>query len=477
MIHQEEWMDLQAFAPLLAAGMTWKEIGDRAGCDWRTAKKYLSTPEPPSYGPRPLRPRVIDAYADLVDATLRTEPFIRAVTVFERLAAEPYRFPGSYQRVKEYVARRRPEILAELALRDPSWEMFRRFEVAPGSQAQVDWGHEEPLDTPEGLLPVYSFHLVLSCSRDPFCRYTASQDLATFWGAHTEAFSHFGGVPATIVYDRTKTVVRRHVGRGEHAPLHPEAVAFAAHYGFAIRLCWPKRPQTKGRVENSVKVAREHVLSGRTFSSIEEMQRAWDEWLPRRRSQVHRTHGEVIAVRAERDRAALRPLPERPYVVSERHIRVVGKDALVSFGASVYSVPWTKVRPRQRVELRVSGEEVAIYTVGASPQRLATHPRARRRGSWMVDERHWDGLPDGTKPGQGPAAAPSPPEGPDQSDLVADTLARLANAAAPVARRSPKTYDRLFGVSAGRRVDPDIQPAPESGPVGLLWPSSEEGSR
>jgi hypothetical protein len=39
------------------------------------------------------------------------------------------------------------------------------------------------------------------------------------------------------------------------------------------------------------------------------------------------------------DRAALGPLPERPYVVCDRHIRRVGKDCLVSFEASYYSVP------------------------------------------------------------------------------------------------------------------------------------------
>ena len=56
-------------------------------------------------------------------------------------------------------------------------------------------------------------------------------------------------MPATIVYDRTKTVVRRHVGRGQATPLHPEAVAFAANYGFAIWLAAPYRAETKGRVE------------------------------------------------------------------------------------------------------------------------------------------------------------------------------------------------------------------------------------
>lgn len=92
-------------------------------------------------------------------------------------------------------------------------------------------------------------------------------------------------MPAQIVYDRTKTVVRRHVGPGQDVPLHPEAVAFACHYGFAIRVCWPERPQSKGRVESSVKTTRAKALAGRSFTGVEDMQ-AWYEWLPQRRSQV-----------------------------------------------------------------------------------------------------------------------------------------------------------------------------------------------
>jgi hypothetical protein len=52
---------------------------------------------------------------------------------------------------------------------------------------------------------------------------------------------------------------------------------------------------------------------------------------------VHRTHGEVIAVRAGRDRAAPRRLPPSPYLVAERHLRRVGKDCLVSFETGVFA--------------------------------------------------------------------------------------------------------------------------------------------
>lgn len=116
--------------------------------------------------------------------------------------------------------------------------------------------------------------MTLSYSRDPFCCFAASQDLGTFWDCHRRAFAHFVGVPAVIVYDRTRTVVRRHVGRGQATPLHPEAVAFASHDDFTIWLAAPYRAQTKGRVERQVEIVRSHVLAGRSFASLAEVDAA-----------------------------------------------------------------------------------------------------------------------------------------------------------------------------------------------------------
>jgi hypothetical protein len=65
-------------------------------------------------------------------------------------------------------------------------------------------------------------------------------------------------------------------------------------------------------------------------------------------------------VRAEDDRRALVALPAVSYLVADRCLRRVGKDCIVSFETS-----------------------------------LAAHPRAARRGSWVVHPTHWDGLPEG----------------------------------------------------------------------------------
>ena len=73
--------------------------------------------------------------------------------------------------------------------------------------------------------------MVLGHSRDSFCALTGCQDLVTFWACHRAAFRHFGGIPRKLLYDRTKTVVRQHVGReisiGERR-FHSEALAAAS---------------------------------------------------------------------------------------------------------------------------------------------------------------------------------------------------------------------------------------------------------
>ena len=352
--------------------------------------------------------------------------------IWERLVAE-HGFCGHYQRVKVYVREHR----ARLTATEPEPAGFhRRFEVLAGAQAQVDWGDEGEILTATGPLRVSSFHMTLSYSRDPFCCFTASQDLGTFWDCHRRAFAHFGGVPATIVYDRTKTVVRRHVGRGQ-------ADAVASGGGRVRR---PLRLRDlAGRPVSSPDQGpggapgrdRPQPRAGwSVFASLGELDAAFAAWLPIRRAQVHRTHGEVIAVRAERDRAALSPLPAQPYVVCDRHSRRVGKDALISFEASHYSVPWRKVRPGSRVELRVTPTEVAILSLGGQQQLLATHPRALQRGGWVVDQTHWDGLPNRAE------AEPLPPcagdcelaRHPSRSPASSSCPASAAGSSSPAAR-------------------------------------------
>lgn len=391
-------MNIRRYRVLHEAGASYAEIARECGCDWRTVKKYLAEdgvalpPRGPSRAGT--QPRKIAPFVEVVDAWLRADLSLKASVIHERLV-EQYQFSGNYQRVKTHVAGARPRIADELDANDENRlrGLHRRFETVPGAQAQVDWGDEGGILAHVGIGKVYSFHMTLSYSRDPFCCFTTSTDMATFWACHRAAFDYFDGVPHSIVYDRVKTVIRRHVAPGAAVPLHPSAAAFAAHYGFALDPLAAYRPTGKGRVERQVRIVRDHVLAGRDFDSLAELNAAFLTWAPIRRAQVHRTHGQVIAVRAEADHAALTPLPASPFLLDDKHLRRVGKDCLVSFEASLYSVPARRVRAGQTVELRVTPDLVAIHALDG--QLLAAHARAHARGAWVVETTHWDGLPDG----------------------------------------------------------------------------------
>lgn len=461
-LEAERWLELRRFRALRESGASLSEIARETGLNWRTVKKYLeddgpaSPPAPPPSAGR--GKQVIAAYAPVIDAWLRAEILLKGTVIYERLVEE-YGFTANYQRVKMYLQEARPRIAAELGYTPAELaRLHRRFEVVPGAQAQVDWGDEGGILAHAGLPKVYSFHMVLSYSRDPFCCFTTSQDIGTFFACHRRAFEHFGGVPGVIVYDRTKTVVRRHVAPGKAVPLHPEAVAFAGHYGFDIDVLAAYRPTGKGRVERQVLIVRDHVLAGRSFSSVDAMDRAFAAWVPVRRATVHRTHGEVIGVRARRDHAALSPVPARPYLVANRHLRHVGKDCLVAFEANLYSVPAARVFPRQLVEVRASSGTVSLHATvpdGNGVTLLAVHQRAVGRGARIVDPSHWDGLPDGhTRAVTGShedrisgETAPQAARGraAEPSGALRFLLARADAAGVTVGHRPLSVYDQITG--------------------------------
>lgn len=168
------WLELRRFRPLYESGaMSLREIAKETGLNRRTVSKYLKDPAslaPPKREVADQRPRrVVDEVAPLIDAMLRSEILLKGRVIHERLVQE-YGVAINYQRVKLYLQEARPRIAEELGISPGELAgLHRRFEVVPGAQAQVDWGDEGKILAHVGIPKVYSFHMTLSYSRDPFC--------------------------------------------------------------------------------------------------------------------------------------------------------------------------------------------------------------------------------------------------------------------------------------------------------------------
>ena len=346
---------------------------------------------------------LITPFIPLVEAWLRADVSLKGTVIHERLVAE-HGFTGNYQRVKMFLAEARPRIAAELEASDdnPLTGLHRRFEVVAGAQAQVDWGEEGGLLAHVGIAQVYSFHMVLSHSRDPFTCFTTSMDLATFWQCHRLAFAHFGGVPG-------QHRLRPHQDRHQTPRRTPGAGAVASGGGGVRR---PLRVQHR----RARRLPADREGPGRTTSQHRagpcdrrpDLRLASPTSTARSRPGCRSAGARCTAptarssrVRAEPDRAALRSLPDQPYLVTEKHLRRVGRDCLISFDASHYSVPARQIRPGQQVQVQVlpdpaHGDQILIHALAVDGGGwLASHPKAARRGAWQVDPDHWAGLPDG----------------------------------------------------------------------------------
>jgi hypothetical protein len=89
--------------------------------------------------------------------------------------------------------------------------------------------------------------------------------------------------------------------------------------------------------------------------------------------------------------------------------------------------------------------------VAGRPTLLATHGRAQTKGAWVVDQTHWDGLPDGrtratttgTSDRAGETAEQHDPPG---ADSLSALLARTTAARISVHRRPLAAYDLAAGL-------------------------------
>ena len=138
----------------------------------------------------------------------------------------------------------------------------RRFETAPGKQAQVDWGHlGHACEEGEAGCEVVGLHHDAGLQPADDGGSGTNQKLGTLLRMHEAAFQELGGVPEEILYDRMKTVW---TGTDERGEIIWNAVFldFARYWGFTPRLCRPYRAQTKGKVESGVKYVRRNFLCG-----------------------------------------------------------------------------------------------------------------------------------------------------------------------------------------------------------------------
>jgi transposase len=359
-------------------GLSERAAARRFGIDPRTVAKMLAFSVPPGYRRTkpPVRPK-LDAVLAIIDRILAEDKGRpkkqqhTAKRIFERLRDE-HGFTGGITIVKDYVA----------GWRQRAQEMFVPLAHPPG-HAQVDFG--EALAVIGGVeSKIHFFAFDLPHSDACFVVAYPQERTEAFCDGHVKAFTFFGGVPRSILYDNTKIAVARILGDGKRQ----RTQAFGelqSHYLFQDRFGRPGRGNDKGKVEGLVGYARRNFLVPiPVFDSFAALNAHLLECCRKRMSDHLRGHSETIGERLERDLAALqKPLPP-PYDACEKVAATVSSLSLVRYRRNDYSVP-TSFGHRD-VIVRGYVHEVVI---ACGTEVIARHPRSYEREDFVFDPLHY----------------------------------------------------------------------------------------
>ena len=105
------------------------------------------------------------------------------------------------------------------------------------------------------------------------------------------AFTCFGGLPEEVLTDNMKTVVTR---RESGQPIWNTAFEdFSIDMGFVSKVCSPRRPQSKGKVERLVGYVKDNFLPGRRFEDLNDLNHQAMQWCRERDRKIHGTTGKI----------------------------------------------------------------------------------------------------------------------------------------------------------------------------------------
>ena len=359
-------------------GLSQRELSRKYGLHRDTIRKMLEFSIPPGYQRKkpPHKPKLAP-FIGVIDSILESDKDKprkqrhTAKRIFDRIQDE-HGYSGGYTTVKDYVRGKR------LRCR----EMFVPLSH-PSGHAQADFG--EALAVIDGVqMKVHYLCIDLPQSDDLFVKAYPAENMEAFCDGHNSAFSYFGGVPLSVLYDNTKLAVGRieKDGTRKHTQKFDELMS---HYLFEARFGRPGKGNDKGKVEGLVGYVRRNFLVPiPRFESFDSLNRYLAEHCQKRRNKRLRSNKETIGERFERDREKLLPLPAFPYDACDKVSTRVSSLSLVRYKTNDYSVP--VAYGHREVQINAYVHAVIIH---CGTEEIARHKRSYEKEDYVFDPLHY----------------------------------------------------------------------------------------
>jgi transposase len=358
--------------------MSGREAARQFGIDRKTVSKILKHSVPPGYrrAGQPVRPK-LDPFVAVIDQILEEDKGRlkkqrhTCKRIFERLRDE-HGYAGGITIVTDYVREKKRR----------GQEVFVPLSHAPG-HAQVDFG--ESLGVIGGVeCKLHYFAMSLPHSDAIFMKAYPRETTEAFCDGHNAAFSFFGGVPLSVLYDNTTIAVAKILGDGKRV----RTKAFSelqSHYLFEDRFGRPGKGNDKGHVEGVVGYGRRNFLvPAPRFASFDDLNAWLEAQCLKRQDDVVRGHGETIGERLLRDLDKLLPLPPAGYDACEKVSTRATSISMVRYRGNDYSVPVAFAH--HEVQVRGYVHDVVI---GCGAEIIARHRRSYEKADMVFDPIHF----------------------------------------------------------------------------------------
>lgn len=352
------------------------ELARQYSIDRRTVKKYYD-----GYTGKPKhrsKPSKLDQYQDLIKHKLSIKGTnVRAV--YEFIISGVDANIGTYSNFNKYV-----KVKGIKPSKAPKGHP--RFETMPGKQAQVDW--KEDISIRNKFDEIFTFQVFtykLGNSRYTRFIYKLYKTRQDVFECLIDAFKSAGGVPREILFDNMSSVVDRD---GNKINISNQMKAFAKDFNFKIKLCKPRHPFTKGKVEAANKFMIWLLPYEHEFETEAELQAILDKINNKVNTSPCQETGVPPLLLFQKEKEYLQSLPKddviESYLTHDRQT-IVRADSLVTFMNSKYSVsPEYIGKP---VRLRVSDDILYIYF---NTEQIAVHKISNKKLNY--DSEHYKKL-------------------------------------------------------------------------------------
>ncbi len=259
-----------------------------------------------------------------------------------------------------------------------------RFETPPGQQAQIDWKESVPFvlrDTGE-VIRINIFAMLLGNSRFRIFKPSLFMTQDVVMHLMVEMFESIGGVPKEIITDNMKTVMDKPRTLKSSGEVNKHFQAFADDFGFKVKPCVANSPQTKGKVESTMKLLDEvQAYSGKL--DLVELYEKIAEINDRINSSISRGTGRIPLKDLDKEKDSLLPLPHESirnrYRIKSKRVKV-DRSSCISIHSNQYSVPPAYIG--KYVEYQIHDHNAYVYY---STKLIAMHMLSDRKLNYLPE--------------------------------------------------------------------------------------------